>query len=275
MVARLGTRKSSGASARVQGGTADRRARSMTGLSILYASEAAKERDWAVVPDRDRTGRLREVHWARRAEPKSGRKWSVIGTLNWRPDRTAIGRRSDEPGDGFVYLVSMTPRVEDWFEWLEVTEVFTTVPASQIEGAMRVWNGISDKHPVDFDEFRWGLPRGRPSRVEQRRAADRVIAQIERKQPVPKSFTAGRGRRRRSETARRLSRDSTSLGGRCSSCYARASPRIGTIWGPQSSEAYARLISAGSQVPLRDDPHPGLCRSRKNPSGGGIDAMLA
>ena len=82
--------------------------------------------------------------------------------VNWRPDRTAIGRRSDEPGDGFVYLVSMTPRVEDRFEWLEVTEVFTTVPASQIEGAMRAWNGISDKHPVDFDEFRRGLPRGRP-----------------------------------------------------------------------------------------------------------------
>ena len=153
----------------------------MTGLSIPYASEAAKERDWAVVPDRDRTGRLREVHWARRGEPKSGRKWSVIATLNWRPDRTAIGGRSDEPGDGFVYLVSMAPRVENRFEWLEVTEVFTTVPASQIEGAMRAWNGISDKHPVDFDEFRRGLPRGRPLRLEQRRAADRVIAQIERK----------------------------------------------------------------------------------------------
>ena len=59
--------------------------------------------------------------------------------------------------------------------------MFTTVPASQIEGAMRAWNGISDKHPVDFVEFRRGLPRGRPLRVEQRRAADRVIAQIERK----------------------------------------------------------------------------------------------
>ena len=153
----------------------------MTGLSVLYASEAAEERDWAAAPDRDRPGRLREVYWARRAESKSGRKWSVNATLNWRPDRTAMGRRSDEPGDGFVYLVSMAPRVEDRFEWLEVTEVFTTAPASQIEGAMRAWNGISDKHPVDFDEFRRGLPRGRPSRVEQRCAADRAIAQIERK----------------------------------------------------------------------------------------------
>ena len=146
----------------------------MTGLSVLYASEAAKEADWAAVPDRDRTGRLREVYWASRAESEFGRKRLVNATLNWWADRTAIGRRSDEPGDGFVY-------VADQFKWLEVTEVYTTVPASRIEGAMRAWNGTSDKHPVDFEEFRRGLRRGRPSRIEQRSAADRVIDQIERK----------------------------------------------------------------------------------------------
>ena len=112
----------------------------MTGLSVLYTSEAAEAQDWVAVPDRDRTGRLREVYWARRAELKSGRKRFVNATLYWRPNRTEIGRRGDEPGDGFVYLVSMAPRVEDRFEWLEVTEVFTTVPASRIEGAMRVLN---------------------------------------------------------------------------------------------------------------------------------------
>lgn len=153
----------------------------MTGLSVLYASEATEERDWTAVPDRERTGRLREVYWARRAELQSGRKRFVNATLSWWPDRTGVGRRSDEPGDGFVYLARLAPSAEDRFEWLEVTEVFTTVPASRIEGAMRAWNGIPDKHPVDFDEFRRGLRRGRPSRVEQRRAADRAITQIERK----------------------------------------------------------------------------------------------
>ena len=59
--------------------------------------------------------------------------------------------------------------------------MFTTEPASRIEGAMRAWNGIADKHPVDFDEFRKGLRRRRPSRMEQRRAADQVITQIEKK----------------------------------------------------------------------------------------------
>ena len=153
----------------------------MTGLSVLYAREAAEEREWAAIPDRDRTGRLREVYWARRAESKLGRKSFVSVELNWRPDRGDIDRRRDEPGDGFVYLVDMTPGVEERFEWLEVTEVFTTVPASQIEGAMRAWNGIPDKHPLDFEEFRMSLRRGRPSRVEQRKAADEVIAQIRRK----------------------------------------------------------------------------------------------
>lgn len=153
----------------------------MTGLSILYAKGAAEERDWAAVPDRDRPGRLREVYWANRGEMKSRRNPAVNASLRLPLDRTAVGRRRDEPGDSFVFLVSMAPQVEERFEWLEVTEVFTTVTASQTEGAMRAWNGITDKHPVDFDAFRQELRRGRPSKLEQRCAADRVIAQIERK----------------------------------------------------------------------------------------------
>lgn len=153
----------------------------MTGLSVLYANEAAKERDWTAVPGRDRAGRLREVYWAHRTRSKLGRKSFVNMTLSWRPDRAAIGRRSDDPGDGFVYLVSMAPRVEDRFEWLEVTEVFTTVPPTRIEGAMRAWNGIPDKRPVNFEEFRAGLRLGRPSRIEQRSAADQAIEKIKKK----------------------------------------------------------------------------------------------
>ena len=153
----------------------------MTGLSVLYAKEATEEREWEAIPDRDRTGRLREVYWARRAESKSGRKAFVSVKLNWNADRSEIGRGRYDPGDGFIYLVEMMPRVEERFEWLEVTEVFTMVAASQIESAMRAWNGIPDKQPVEFDAFRKVVPRGRPSRVAQRRAADQVIGQIERK----------------------------------------------------------------------------------------------
>ena len=104
----------------------------MTGLSVLYAKEASGEREWAAIPDRNRTGRLREVYWARRAELKSGRKSFMGADLNWRPDRTEIGRREDDPGDGFIYRVDMIPRVEERFEWLEVTEAFTAVSASRI-----------------------------------------------------------------------------------------------------------------------------------------------
>ena len=51
-----------------------REERSMTGLRVLYAKEATEEREWVAIPDRDRTGRLREVYWARCAESKLGRK---------------------------------------------------------------------------------------------------------------------------------------------------------------------------------------------------------
>jgi len=121
------------------------------------------------------------MYWAHRAESKLGQKSFFNARLNWRVDRSVIGRASDQPGDGFIFLVDMMPKVADRFEWLEVAEMFTTVPARRIEGAMRAWNGIPGKHSVDFDGFRNGLPRGRPSRVEQRRAADRVIAQVEKK----------------------------------------------------------------------------------------------
>ncbi len=153
----------------------------MAGLSVLYAREAVDESEWATIPDRDKTGRLREIYWARRADLKTGRKSFLNMQLYWRADRTVIGRRGDEPGDSFIYVIDLPPRNDDRFEWLEVTEVFTTVPAPQIEGAMRAWNGIPDRCPVDFGEFRTDLHRGRPSRIMQRMAADRVIAQVENK----------------------------------------------------------------------------------------------
>ena len=153
----------------------------MTGLSVLYAKQALNEQEWARIPCRDRTGRLREVYWARRAEGKFGRRSFLEMNLYWRLDRSKMGRRPDHPGDGFIYVIRMLPGLEDQFEWWEVTEVFTTVPAAQVEGAMKAWNGIYNKQPVNFDGFRRGLRRTRPSRAEQRRAADRVIEAVKRK----------------------------------------------------------------------------------------------
>lgn len=109
----------------------------MTGLSVLYAEEAPDEEDWAAIRDQARPGRLREVYWARRAESSLRPKLFLNATLTWRPDRALLDRRSDDPGDGFIYLVDMDPQGDGRFEWLEVTEVFTTVPPQQIEGAMQ------------------------------------------------------------------------------------------------------------------------------------------
>ena len=92
----------------------------MTGLSVLYAKEATEEREWSVIPDRDRPSRLREVYWVRRAESKFGLKRFLSAKLSWRPDRTDLGRDRNDPGDGFFYWVDMAPRLEQQFEWLEV-----------------------------------------------------------------------------------------------------------------------------------------------------------
>ena len=158
----------------------------MSGLSVLYAKKATEEGEWASIPNRDRTGRLREVYWALHAKSKIGPK--SLGPkpfssmrLEWRADRSVIGRARDDPGDMFILLAEMGPKSAQTFEWLEVTEVFTTVPASQIESAMRTWHRIPQRDAVDFNEFRKGIPRGRPSRVEQRKAADKVVAQVMRK----------------------------------------------------------------------------------------------
>ena len=135
----------------------------------------------AAVPDRERAGRLREMYWLSRAESRSGGKSFInLHLFNW-VERGTVDKRRDEPGDGFLYLARMIPKPEDSFEWLEVTEVFTTVPAGLVEGAMETWHGIPGKRALDFEDFLAAVPRGRPSRVEQRRAADRVISQIEKK----------------------------------------------------------------------------------------------
>ena len=153
----------------------------MTGLSVLYAKEATEGKEWKTIPDRAKTGRLREVYWARRAEGEMGRK-SLLGMkLYWHPDRTDIGRKWDDPGDGFVHIAGISSGAESNFEWLEVMEVFTTVPPAQIEGAMSAWNRIGGKRSVDFVEFLRTLKRGRPTRAEQRSAADKVVKEVNRK----------------------------------------------------------------------------------------------
>ena len=153
----------------------------MTGLSVLYASQAIEERGWADVPDRNKVSRLREVYWLRSVSPLDAAKSILEMHLSWKPDRRKLGRRADLPGDEFVYVARMFPRQEASFEWFEVTEIFTTVPPAQVNAAMRAWNGFASQQPVDFDNFLGMLRKERPSRVEQRKAADAVIAQIERK----------------------------------------------------------------------------------------------
>lgn len=153
----------------------------LSGLGVLYAKEARGEASWPRLSARNRTKRLREVYWSRRAEGASRRKPFMGMAATWRLDRSQLGRGADDPGDGLIYRVRLFPRTEVHFDWIEVTEVFTTVPAKDIQGAMRALNGIRGKHTVDLERFLRTIPRDRPSQAEQTLAADKVIDQVRKK----------------------------------------------------------------------------------------------
>ena len=65
----------------------------MTGLSVLYTRQAAEEREWAAIPDRDRTGRLREVYWA--PSPATKGSAAAPGDPLTPPTRSEPARLSD------------------------------------------------------------------------------------------------------------------------------------------------------------------------------------
>jgi len=154
----------------------------MNGLGVLYSGMAAQEAEWADLPDRVKTKRLREVYWAHRAVKIYSSSSDPIGLRYIRRARRGdIGRKHNDPGDWFVCLVNITPRPRESFEWLEVTEVFATVPARRVEEAMRARHGISGGPTVDFGDFVKSLNPECPSGEDQRKAADRVIGQVERK----------------------------------------------------------------------------------------------
>lgn len=152
----------------------------MTDLGILHAGEATQERDWPAVPKRKKVKRLREVYWIRRAESLLGPQPYIGLRQHWHPSRRSLGSGADLPGDGFSYVLSM-PGPEDEFTWLEVTEVFTAVPPEQIEAAMKARNRVPNENAVDFEGFLEKVDRGRPSRSQQRKAADSAVKAVERK----------------------------------------------------------------------------------------------
>ena len=157
----------------------------MTGLSVLYTKNLGNwSKGSATIQDRDLPGKLREAYWANCVKSESGRKSFINVTLNSKglgPDIPDIGRESDDPGDVFLFEAEFSPKARCQFEWVEVTEVFTTVEARQINAAMRDYNNIPNKFPFDFNAFLASVPRIRPSCKEQRIASDRVIKQIEKK----------------------------------------------------------------------------------------------
>lgn len=158
------------------------------GLEILYAKPGLKD-DRAARTARNLAKELRERFWIRAAgdagtRPKS---WATIEmTLELPIERVAVGRDRNDPGDGFRYVFrSGTSGTGGRAEWFEVTEVFEGVRAMDVESFMRLSNGGQASPGFDPRSFVTGLDLGIPGRAAQRRAADKVLASIERKLAKP------------------------------------------------------------------------------------------
>ena len=158
-------------------------ARAKTGLEILYARREAEDR-LGDVAQRDIPGELRERYWIRQVGDAGieGKNWTFgISMPRWI-ERHELGRTRNEPGDGFRYVYRRgTDGARSRAEWFEVTEVFEGVEAKDIEAFMRVNNGGTAGPDFEPDRFVTGLEMGTPGRKAQQRAADKVIAAIEKK----------------------------------------------------------------------------------------------
>ena len=153
----------------------------MTGLSILYNTKGTTQEEWSKIPDNRKAKRLREIYWTKHAiKILEEKKFLKLHGYNWI-DRNEINRNENDPGDSFILMMEMWPEIKDKFKWLEVTEVFTTIEAQEIEAVMNAWNGFNCKQKVDFEKFKERVNRERPLRIEQRKAADKVIKTVKRK----------------------------------------------------------------------------------------------
>ena len=151
---------------------------------ILYAKPSPND-NLADVAVRDLPKELRERYWIGQAadastDAKTRPRFEVA--IPWQIERAEFGRNRNEPGDGFRYVFRQgTEGTGGRAEWFEVTEVFEGVDAKDVEAFMRLANGGRGYPGFDSEGFLGGLNLGMPTRAAQRRAADTVIAAVERK----------------------------------------------------------------------------------------------
>ena len=154
------------------------------GLEILGAKPGPKG-GVVDVSEHDLTGELRERYWIRQAADAGVDVKTSMGVGFAMPleiERAELGRTRSEPGDGFRYVFrGGIGRMGGRAEWFEVTEVFEGVEAKDIEAFMRLENGGKGYPGFDPEGFVRGLNFGIPRRAAQQRAADKVIAAVEKK----------------------------------------------------------------------------------------------
>ena len=154
-----------------------------TGLGILYTKPDPEE-NWEHIKYRDLASELRERYWIKAANKTiNSSNYSLVISAPYNIKKHELGKNRSAPGDGFRYMVQWTGKsgMKEQTEWFEVTEVFEGVKPQEIEKFMRIENGVETDSGFSTDNFLNKLNLGRPYRAAQQRAADKVIAAIEKK----------------------------------------------------------------------------------------------
>lgn len=151
-------------------------------LAILHTQDGKDSEEWETVPDRDKTAFLREQYWIKKTENHflSERDF-ICANLGQNMPRVLFNKRTNDPGDGLFYKLSVGSQgVKSGIGWVEVVEVFGHNNAAKIDEVMRQLNDIRSARQLQIDvhNFERSVDLTTPSRMLQRRMADKVIERI-------------------------------------------------------------------------------------------------
>ena len=153
---------------------------------ILSAREGKKTKEWASIPESSKAAYLREQYWLHKAKDRLSPRKDFFISMNFHEDmpRSQLERKPDDPGDGFLYRLSVglpSARTRSEMRWVEVTEVFAHDNAAEVDEVIRRRNNIRSHRRIAVSEFERNIDLRRPPKALQRRTADKVIEAVWKK----------------------------------------------------------------------------------------------
>ena len=157
---------------------------------ILSAQEGKKTKEWARIPESSKAAYLREQYWLHKAKDRLSQKKDFFISTSFHKNipRSQLERKPDDPGDGFLYKLSVglpNARTRSEMRWVEVTEVFAHDNAAEVDEVIRRRNNIRSHRRIDISEFERNIDLRRPTKALQRKTADKVMEAVRKKLAKP------------------------------------------------------------------------------------------